>query len=117
MSKLKYSLGFILWLSFISYLSLTPSSPVSSPIPGLDKIVHFVFYLVLTWLLGMSIRIEWKINPFFFWVVLISIPICIGVAIELIQSTVPGRTRENLDIVFNVIGTCIGIIPFFKRTD
>ena len=90
---------------------------MSSPIPGLDKVVHFVFYLVLTWLLGKSLRVEWKASSYFFWIVLILVPICIGVTIEMIQSTVPGRTRENLDIVFNIIGTCTSVIPFVKRGD
>lgn len=117
MNRLKYSLSFLLWLGFISYLSLTPGSPVSSPIPGLDKVVHFVFYLVLTWLLGKSLRVEWNTKSYLFWIALISVPICIGVSIEMIQSTVPGRTRENLDIVFNVLGTCTSVIPFVKRAD
>ena len=115
MIKYKYSLGFFLSLALISYLSLTPDIPVSSPIPGLDKVVHFIFYFVLTWLLGLGLSRELKISGRFFWLTLIAGPVCIGVGIELIQSMVPGREREYLDIVFNILGTMM-IVMFFIKT-
>jgi VanZ family protein len=117
LSKFRYSLGFLLWLGVISYLSLTPSSPVSSPVEGLDKVVHFIFYLVLTWLLGKGLMEEWSIKGILFWLIIIFVPVCIGIVIEMIQSTVPGRTRENMDVVFNVLGTFLALIPFVKRLD
>lgn len=117
MKKIKYSIGFLFWLIIISYLSLTPDAPVSSPIEGLDKVVHFVFYLVLTWLLGMSLKTEWNTPVMAFWLVIILVPICVGITIEMIQSTVPGRTRELMDIVFNVLGTILALVPFVKRLD
>lgn len=114
MIQYKYALGSCLWLAFIAYLSLTPDTPVSSPLPGLDKVVHLTFYLVLSWLLGKSLKREIGISGPLFWLILIVIPVCIGIGIELIQSTVPGREREWLDIVFNILGTMIIVIVFAK---
>ena len=114
MIRYKYALGFCLWLAFIAYLSLTPDTPVSSPVPGMDKVIHLVFYLVLTWLLGKSLKKEIGVVGAIFWTLLIAIPVCVGISIELIQSTVPGREREWMDIVFNVIGTMIIVVVFVK---
>jgi len=69
----------------------------------------------LTWLLGLGLSREIKISGIFFWLTLIATPICIGVGIELIQSMVPGREREYLDIVFNVLGT-MTIVMFFVKS-
>jgi VanZ family protein len=67
--------------------------------------------------LGKSISLEWEFKSYLFWVLLIAVPIGIGVTIEMIQASVPGRTREYMDIVFNVLGTVLGLTPFIKRVN
>ena len=89
------------------------------PIPQLirkagvsDKSLHFLAYLILTYLFWFSISPYEKVNwrKFSVWLVLIIITIY-GSIDELVQKYV-GRTCDAMDIAANLAGTLMGLFIF-----
>ncbi|WP_405239484.1 VanZ family protein [Capnocytophaga canimorsus] len=99
----------------ITYLSLkTPSKEtVSSFIPHLDKVAHFVFYFVFTLLLVLALKKELlffnktlSVYTFagivaFVW----------GVSMEILQKTITNtRSADVFDVLFNTFGIVVALI-------
>ncbi len=89
------------------------------PIPQLirkagvsDKCLHFLAYLILTFLFWFSTKPDEKVNwrKFSVWSVLIIITIY-GSVDELVQKYF-GRTCDSMDIVANLAGTLTGLFIF-----
>jgi len=78
---------------------------------SIDKVVHFIFYAVLSFLLLYGMR---KNNASFngtLWAFLLAI--IFGVLIELIQGNfITNRNFDYYDIIANIIGSSAGVILF-----
>lgn len=92
----------------ITYGSLASFEPSEDGWPGMDKVVHFIFYLVLTLLVLLSLSREWDLNFSFRTTFIVAIAIAFGIIIELIQRYIPGRSFEWADILINILGTLTG---------
>jgi VanZ family protein len=90
------------------------------PIPQLvrtaevsDKIIHFVAYLVLVFLLWFAIspgrKVNWR-RAAVWWVLLVTV--CYGVIDELLQGVVVGRSCDVMDFFADLAGVTTGLIMF-----
>jgi VanZ family protein len=91
-------------------LSLVPDPPTGGT--GLsDKVLHGIGYAVVTFLLLLAaVWAPWggrKPLPKAWWAVAAAV-VSLGAGIELMQSLVPNRTPELLDVVANVVGVVTG---------
>lgn len=107
----------ILWAIFILALSTIPgpSLPQQKLLPHLDKIVHFIFYLILV-ILSFN---GWKENKNGF--IIISLVLSYGVGIELIQHFfIEKRFFDIYDLVANTAGVLVGLklnFSLLKKTN
>ena len=102
----------ILFLSIISTPTINPGRLAN--IPHIDKIVHFILYAGLSFILlldfnNLKIKKSKNLNIF----VPIIIAVIYGGLIELIQILIPGRSGELLDFVFDIGGALTGMLIFF----
>lgn len=106
----------LLYLVFITILSLTPGSPDHKGLPGLDKLVHFLFYLILGHLLIKNLN-ESKLKSRFLlkFAAAVFISSSYGIIIEILQGFVPYRSPEPLDIVANSAGSFAGALSGLKK--
>ena len=110
--KLKYGLlAFIGWMIIVTIMSQMPTNVDSvPPIPHLDKLIHVIFYLGFSWLLGRLI----KGQPYMVWKVLIP-TVCYGILMEGLQDALEmGRHFDIFDIIANIIGALIGTILIYS---
>jgi VanZ family protein len=96
----------LLYLGFIAGGSLTPVPPLKIEIPNLDKVIHFLFYIPLGFLLSLL-----KIFSGFFlnFFLPLGFGSLYGAILELLQHFVPGRTSSWGDEFANVLGVGIGL--------
>lgn len=119
MSKLLRGYGnVLLWLVVITYLSTM--SPGSVPkmsnmhIPHLDKLVHCVMYLVLSFLLSLVLVRKYEVYTISIVVVVFLFTVSYGIAMELVQKyVVKTRTGDIIDALANSIGAIMGIVAFY----
>jgi hypothetical protein len=88
------------------------------PIPELvrqadvaDKDVHFLAYLILTFLLWFAVYPDKKVNwrgPTVWWIILVVV--LYGVCDELLQSFVRGRSCDVRDFIVDLAGTVTSLI-------
>ena len=90
------------------------------PIPQLvrkagvsDKIIHFVAYLVLVFLLWFAInpdrKVTWR-RAVAWWVLLVMV--CYGVIDELLQGVIAGRSCDAMDFLADLAGVLTGLVLF-----
>lgn len=109
----------ILWIFVIIFLSVSSTDELSESwfsldFPHADKLVHFVMYMVLTYLLLRSLAKENLLASRKWLAVIILIPIILGILMEFIQGQyLVERNFELLDIIANISGTLIACI-FYK---
>lgn len=104
----------ILWLAFLFYLASIPRHP---HVPFLSRetagdVAHYISHLVLAATVYLSVRpgpwVRWYwILPF---LVAIAISTAISVAVEFLQSSVPGREPALPDILYGGLGTLTGVV-------
>jgi VanZ family protein len=106
----------IVWTLLLLIGLLTPGEqlPDVPSAVGLDKVVHFGLFMVLSFLWARAFidkknkRIKKrKFIPNYLVFVLI-----FAILVEYIQRLVPGRAFDFLDILFNVLGAIAGAILF-----
>jgi VanZ family protein len=96
----------LLWLlvAVISYLALTPQPPHEVSL-GWDKLNHGSAFLVLAFV-GAQIR-----RPTVRHLITLALALlAFGGAIEIIQSFVPGRSAEWLDLLADAVGATLGLL-------
>lgn len=104
MNHRHYRMLFGLNLIFIVVASLVPSSTPS--LWHLDKVGHFAAYSALYTLALLSFQSVWlRLTVFSFAAIL-------GVAMEWLQSYVPGREVSAIDAITNVAGLIFGILLY-----
>lgn len=105
LSKKNKTALLVFYTVLLAFLSFIPGSSNSSLMPGTDKIIHFLFYLVLS-LICIYSEIFKKFNN----EKLIIIALCTlyGLFIECIQAVLPWRSFELLDIFADFAGVFTG---------
>lgn len=100
----------VLWTVVVLSLSLLPPARIPGPRwPGLDKVVHGVEFFVL------AVLVSWALargsSGRLFLRLLAAAPIMALLAglTELLQSQVPGRSAEVLDLVADLVGILLGV--------
>ena len=99
-----YRFIFTVSILFVSYSAFTPSDANSS-IENLDKILHFIVFLYLAFLLDLSSKYPLNENK-----KLLLILIFYAGLIEVIQSFLPYRSAETLDFLFDILGILVYFI-------
>ena len=96
-----YRLFFIVTCLFISYSAFAPSD-VSSSIPHIDKAIHLIAFLVLSFLLDLSIKnpLNTSKNFIFFLVAYAG-------SIEIVQYYLTYRSAEILDFLSDLLGILV----------
>jgi VanZ family protein len=94
------------WAAFLFLLSSRPILPVELDL-GLDKVAHFLAYVVLGFLLTGAVRSS-RMAP---WLAVV-IGWAYGAADELHQSTVPGRIADLSDWFADAAGILAGTLLF-----
>ena len=91
------------FISIVVFVYLLATAPVSSlPISYLDKILHFLIFLLLTFILDFCTRRPLKEHYY-----LIFLLIGFGVFIEVSQYFTATRSAEFLDWVFDSLGVLV----------
>lgn len=121
-----YTSGFICWIIIITALSLYSFEEFDTQeifIPHLDKVVHFIFYFIASFLGALLIREQTKGQLNLSGAVIISMLVVIiyGIVIEVIQNTFTlNRSGELYDVLANSLGAFFGagliIILFSGKT-
>jgi len=121
LKKHLYTILFISWVVFITFLSLFSFSELGDTsgikIPHFDKIVHFIFHTVFV-VLGCFFLKENKKELFFFKgkvLKMLFFAVLYGLIIEFLQYLMPfHRTAEILDVVANTSGAIFGSLLIKK---
>jgi VanZ family protein len=104
------------WALFILLLSSLPSSNLpESSINGLDKIVHFTLYLLLSHMLIVAFKKQIRFVNLRITAIqkAVIISVCYGIFMEVLQGTVfVSRSIELLDIFANSMGALAGVLSF-----
>ncbi len=95
--------AFCLGLLLVAWLSLSPQIPIPQGIHVGDKIGHGLAYAALGFTATALMTPLAKLA-------LGTAVIAFGIAMELAQGAVPGRTQELADIGANVAGMLLGIL-------
>ncbi len=86
-----------------SWLAFSPHPPPTADL-GWDKANHFTAFGTLAFIGLQGLRA----GPGRRWIVLAML-LAYGVLIELVQSQIPGRDAEAMDVVADMIGAVIGV--------
>ncbi len=112
LSDRSYLVLAIFWTIFTIYLSLISAREASKfdiwDIVGIDKLGHFAFYTIFSflWCMGLARRQTDKKNILFF-------SVSFGVFMEICQLYLfNGRSFELFDILANIMGSFVGVILF-----
>lgn len=99
--RMKFTLSAYIWGAMIFTISSIPGSRVPIlGITGIDKIVHFVEYIIL------SILVFRSVNTRKLW--LIPVLLLFALVDELHQKFIPGRDVEIIDLGVNFVGILSG---------
>ena len=106
-----YRVVFFFFILLISYGAFTPSE-VSYSIPHLDKLLHLLAFLLLSFTLDLSSKRNFKSSPD-----LILVLVFFAGFIEVVQSFLYFRSAELLDFAFDLIGILVYMIfaPKIRR--
>lgn len=112
-----YTIFAFIWTCLVIALSLVDLSDVkteSIAIPHKDKIVHFIFYSVLTFLWSMAFNSSYK-SKYSQQLIIVVVCILLGMIIEVLQRYAGfNRSFEWLDIITNTIGAIFGYFICMK---
>ena len=96
-----YRLVFLLLVLFISYAAVTPVEGGAS-VPYIDKLLHFVAFLILTFFMDLSIK-----KPLLLSKVALILLILYAFLIELVQYFLSYRSAEVFDFISDLLGILV----------
>jgi len=110
---MKAILTLVLWIVFVTYMSLSPIDPeIINLFKHSDKVGHFIFYLVMAFLALSAFTHRWK----FKYVSALLLSICYGILMENLQEALKGgRIFDYFDIIANIIGAFTGALLFYIK--
>lgn len=103
----------VMWTACIIYGSLAPADELPAlrwwdRIPHLDKVVHFLFYFVETFLLLFFFNPRlWQSR----WLIIVSV-IAFSAFMELLQQSYFSRTGDLADLAVNTVGALGGAVCY-----
>jgi VanZ family protein len=97
----------LVYIIFIAVLSLAPSESRSLPIKHIDKVGHFLAYVVMAILALVSFR-NWRGR-----MTAVIVAFIIAVLLEWGQGFVPGRLATLADGLTNVLGLLVGVLVYW----
>ncbi|MFO0916152.1 MAG: VanZ family protein [Pirellulales bacterium] len=96
------------WL-LIFVLTHLPSNSLPPRAMMRDKVAHFLAYAGLTFLIGLSFRLKFRMTlTAAFWIVVLAV--FYGAVDEITQSLVPGRSTDVRDWMADGLGAMAGLI-------
>ena len=95
-----YRLVFLLLVLFISYAAVTPVEGAS--LPYVDKLLHFVAFLILTFFMDLSIK-----KPLLLSKAALILLILYAFLIELVQYFLSYRSAEVFDFISDLLGILV----------
>ncbi|WP_144395449.1 VanZ family protein [Pleionea sediminis] len=115
--KVLPKLGHPLWklaavsaLALLLYLTLTPGIDSGIHLPHIDKMFHAIAFAGVTFLmLGAFVNLNR-------WFIALAMLI-LGVAIEFIQLSIPGRSFSWVDWIGDAVGVFLVLAIFGKRSE
>ena len=109
----------IAWGFCIVYLLIIyyPKLVLPSSFPFLDKVVHFILFLIQSILITNTIYEYRNRNNRILLIVSIIFLVLLGVIIEIQQIYLPYRTFEIMDLISNFVGVFSGsfFIIYFRK--
>ena len=96
-----YRLVFLLLVLFISYAAVTPVEGGAS-VPYIDKLLHFVAFLILTFFMDLSIK-----KPLLLSKAALILLILYAFLIELVQYFLSYRSAEVFDFISDLLGILV----------
>ena len=96
-----YRLVFLLLVLFISYAAVTPVEGGAS-VPYIDKSLHFVAFLILTFFMDLSIK-----KPLLLSKAALILLILYAFLIELVQYFLSYRSAEVFDFISDLLGILV----------
>ncbi|BDD11303.1 hypothetical protein FUAX_37350 [Fulvitalea axinellae] len=114
----RYNLYTIIWALVILLLTMLPGEHFPRPMKldffQFDKVAHAGIFCVLTMLMIVGFKKQGKYQVLRYRAIpyTVGITLAYGLAIELLQSAVPGRGFEYLDLLANALGVLIGCVAF-----
>ena len=96
-----YRLVFLLLVLFISYAAVTPVEGGAS-VPYIDKLLHFVAFLILTFFMDLSIK-----KPLLLSKAALILLILYAFLIELAQYFLSYRSAEVFDFISDLLGILV----------
>ena len=96
-----YRLVFLLLVLFISYAAVTPMEGGAS-LPYIDKLLHFVAFLILTFFMDLSIK-----KPLLLSKAALILLILYAFFIELVQYFLSYRSAEVFDFISDLLGILV----------
>jgi len=118
----------ICWALLISILSIMPANDFDSQkwlaLPYQDKILHFIFYGIFSFLLLRSLLSYFNKSKPIWLLALVTFIIILfyGAIIEIIQDRfTASRQGDIMDLIFNLAGCLTGVLlvlllPFFRSS-
>jgi len=103
-----FMLASICWMGVIYYLSSQPGRDMPMLFPGQDKLMHLVIFGILGFLTTGAVRAArqgYRARPFWIVVALVTL---YGIADELHQLFVPGRSADIFDVLADSVGGLLG---------
>lgn len=115
-SSIKYTFAAIVWLATVLVLLLVPPGNLAAheslKLPGLDKIIHFMLFAILTFLFAKAIE-EHRLSMNV-WTLGLSISAFAGIT-EIAQTFIKNRNGDILDLCADVLGV-IAVLLILKFT-
>lgn len=115
----KFLLATFVWVIFITYMCLVKASDIPEAswlnIPHKDKIVHFTFYFVFTFLLYKDYKLKMGgVKKAWLWAFLTAISY--GIIIEICQGLFTDeRSADSMDALANTSGSALAIFVLWLR--
>jgi VanZ family protein len=112
-----------LWIGVSSYCVLIflassiPGSDVDTGPPGVDKLLHLIEYLILSFLLYSAMRAQRPdASPGGIFIFVFILSTLYGISDEIHQLYVPLRECDPLDMVLDGVGSALGAYWAMHRT-
>lgn len=98
-----WNICFWLLLFIILILTLMPSSPKPISINQIDKLYHFIAFMVFAFVYRLAFK-QTKIFLIFMF------SIALGAFIEIVQYYLPNRSFSFADLIADILGAFVGLL-------
>ena len=107
-SQSQWQTLFLVYIIIIAILSLTPTDSSTLPVKHIDKVGHFLAYVLMALIALMSFRGQNGRRT-----MTIILTFLIAFLFEWGQSFIPGRVASLTDGITNILGLLTGLVLFW----